>query len=72
MCIDLKKIMNNTLFPSSDAAHLLYFGKNSEQSIEPWIRSKSCLKIGVQDFSGGPEVKIFALKHWSANLITVG
>ena len=35
MCIDLKKIMNNTLFPSSDAAHLLYFGKNSEQSIEP-------------------------------------
>ena len=53
-------------------ARLLYSGKNSEQSIEPWIRSKTCLKIGVQDFPGGPEVKIFALKHWSANLITVG
>ena len=47
MCIGRKKMMNNTLFPTSDVAHLLYFGNSSEQNIEPWIRSKTCLKIGV-------------------------
>ena len=35
MCIDIKKTMNNTLFLNSDVPRLLYFGNNSEQSIEP-------------------------------------